>query len=127
MQTAATFPTDEVIDLEHNCYHGFTASQFLQDTTGNHTFAAWLAEYPSQDQAATASVNSDPLFVNAADDDFRLQAGSPARNLAATIGAFSFSHAGAYQTGSEVIGLDDAEAAPASGFGAHPGALLAVF
>lgn len=130
-QGSVPYPTDAEIDLEHNVYFGFTASTFMVDNSGNHAFGpdgtpgTWLNDYPSQDHASPASVNSDPLFVDEDADDFRIEAGSPARNLAATIGSLSFSHAGAYQTGFEQIGLES-EDAPAAGYGGHPALLLAV-
>jgi hypothetical protein len=107
-QDSATVPADTATDFEHNLYHGFGANTFMQDNTGNHTFAAWLAEYPSQDQAAPASINADPLFTNAAADDFTLQGGSPARNLGRHPDTAAVLHAGAYpaDSGNPVIGLD---------------------
>jgi len=46
---------------------------------------------------------ADPLFVNAANDDYHLQAGTPAKNA----GRFGET-IGAYATGTEVIGLTNA-------------------
>jgi hypothetical protein len=94
-----------VCDFEHNLYYGFGASTFMTDAN-NHSFAQWLTEYdPDQDRDSPASVNSDPLFTNAAADDFTLQAGSPARSLASNLGVGT--DAGAYQYGVSItIGLE---------------------
>lgn len=104
-QDGVTIGNDTVCDLEHNNYFGFNSSTFMQDSSGSHTFAAYLSEYPSLDQAATASVNSNPLFTNAGADDFTLQSGSPARGIASDLGIGT--DAGAYQFGVSVtIGLE---------------------
>jgi hypothetical protein len=105
LSSGGTQPGHTVCDFEHNCYYGFNAGTFMADAN-NHTFAAWLAEYsPDQDLDSPASVNSDPLFTNAAADDFTLQAGSPARSLASDLGVGT--DAGAYQYGVAVtIGLE---------------------
>jgi hypothetical protein len=95
------------IDFEHNLYWGF--STFAIAWTSNHTLASWKSSF-GQDNAAPASINVNPLLV-APGTDFRLQAASPARTLGVDL--LDLNHngsttdiipAGAYVTGTEVIG-----------------------
>jgi len=104
---ASTFVKNR-LDLEHNLYWGFTNFAIVYQS--GHSFTTWKSTH-GQDNASPASINQNPLFVNAAGEDFRLQSGSPARSLAvdrldlnnngSTTDTIS---AGAYVTGNEVIG-----------------------
>lgn len=75
----------------------------------NYTLAAWQGI--GQDNASPASITSDPLFVDAGAGNYRLQAGSPARDLGVDIldlqggGTSASIHAGCYVTGTETIGI----------------------
>ncbi len=109
------------ITHEHNNYYDFTASKFwYSEGAASKTFAQWKSDF-GKDDLAPDSITTDPLFVNASTNDFHLQAGSPALTLGVDIldldGDGSTTDtvpAGAYITGSEVIGLDvgDDETAP---------------
>lgn len=74
-----------------------------------YTLATWKST-KSQDSASPEAITSDPLFTNAGAGDYKLQAGSPARDLGVDIldlqggGTSASIHAGCYVTGSEVIG-----------------------
>lgn len=104
-------PADTVIDFEHNL--AFTYTNYYTGSDGNRSFASYKTAYANQDQASPASVDSDPLFVNAAAGNYRLQGGSPAENLsvdiddldqdASTVDTIT---AGCYRTGTEEIGLE---------------------
>lgn len=78
-----TMPQEAILDLEHNIYSTFTT--FYVGTDGNRTFTNYKSAYPSQDQAAPASVTNNPLFVNLSGGDFRLciGAGVPAATCTA--------------------------------------------
>jgi parallel beta-helix repeat protein len=109
----AAMPTDATQDLEHNVYFTFS-SVFYQGTDASRSFDGFVA----------ASVNQDPLFVDAANGDFRLCTGvntpevgcsgaSPAINRGVDLGDLDGDasttdaiNAGVYVTGNEVIGLD---------------------
>ena len=100
----SAMPADSVADSEHNCYHTYT--NFYAGTDGTRTFANFKATFTDQDQAAVASIDADPLFVNRAAGNYRLQAGSPARNIGTDPFSLSTVNAGAYITGSETIGVE---------------------
>lgn len=120
--SGVAFPAEGVLDVEHNAY--FTYTNFKSDSGGNQTFAAYNAANPNQNQASPASINANPLYANAAGLDFRLctSAGVPHASCsgaspALAIGVDSMDldndgstsdniPAGAYVTGSEVIGVD---------------------
>lgn len=69
---------------EHNVY--FSASnQFSRVGNTNRTFATWKI-FTGSDLASPVSIESDPLFVNQATRDFRLQGGSPARMAVPDLG-----------------------------------------
>ena len=103
-------------DSEHNLSYNNT--QFAAMTDGNVTVTTWRSR-TGQDTAAPASSTSNPLFVNEAGNDFRLQAGSPARTLGVDWmdlnGNGSTTEtvpAGAYVTGSEAIGRTSGSTTP---------------
>jgi parallel beta-helix repeat protein len=104
-QESVPIPTATTCSLQHNCVSGFGVNAYAEDSTGDFSFAEWLAAYSSQDQDAIDTVNSSPLFTNAGADDFTLQSGSPARGIASDLGVGT--DAGAYQYGVSVtIGLE---------------------
>lgn len=122
--------SDAVLDVEHNLYQGYT--QFYEGTDGTLTFAGFQAAYPDQDQSVPASLTADPVFVDELNGDFRLCTGagepvvgcsgaSPALALGVDLLDLNGSGnsgdaipAGAFVTGSEVIGPG---ASPAEGGG----------
>lgn len=96
------------VSFEHNCYFG--ATNFFRNDGGNQSFAAFNATHTDQHAASPTAINSDPLFVGGS--DYRLQAGSPARNLGVDLldrdsdgSTTDAVHAGCYLTGSEVVGV----------------------
>jgi hypothetical protein len=98
--------TQTTWDAEHNCYHGYTG--FGNIAMSGYTLPAYQSSF-SQDSSTPTAINSNPLFVNPG-VDFHLQAGSPCLTLGrdllglrGTVGATI--PAGAYITGSEVIGI----------------------
>jgi hypothetical protein len=95
--------------FNRNLYYGFTTFSRMNST--NQTFATWQSTYGED---ANSLSTSDPLFVNAAGDNLKLDTGSPALTLGRTINAIHGSTdqtipAGAYITGNEVIGIDTGE------------------
>lgn len=105
--SAATLSSDR-LDAQHNLYYGYGRFAIVWDQ--NHTLQSWQSGF-AQDSTAPASRSADPLFVNATQQDFRLQASSPARVLG--IDLFDLNGngsttdtvpAGAYVRGNEVIG-----------------------
>lgn len=100
------------ISTEHNLYYLF--AQFATDGSGNLTFAQYKAASVPNDTTAVASVAGvtsaeNPLFVNAAGNDFRLctAAGIPSGSCSGVSPAVALT-AGAYITNSECIGLESA-------------------
>ncbi len=112
--------TTATIDVRQNMYRGMSnAAMFGYDTSGQSmmSFANWQAL--GQDSASPASRIADPLFVNEAGGNFRLQAGSPARSVGVDVLDLNDNGAtndvinlGAYITGNEVIGPGDPADAP---------------
>jgi hypothetical protein len=104
-----SMPAPAVISLEHNVYFGHPV--FYSDYQGNRTFASFKSAFP-HDQAAPASVEGNPMFVNPAAGDFRLGSGSAAVGRGVDIfdldGDGNTSEvitAGAYITNNEIIGV----------------------
>jgi hypothetical protein len=100
-------------DSEHNVYFAF-GSNFAVTTSDTHSLSNWKNSF-GQDAASPASVNSNPLFVDAGNLDFRLSAGSPALargrdflDLDNDGNTNELITAGAYITGNEVIGRTQA-------------------
>jgi hypothetical protein len=101
--------TDNVgtgITFNYNLYWNFRVFANYE-TASDYTLASWRSTF-GQD---ARSLNQDPLYVNVAGRDFRLQAGSPARNAGLDVldlnrnGSTTDSITmGAYVTGSETIG-----------------------
>jgi hypothetical protein len=124
-------PPAAVIDLEHNAYQ--TYSQFYSGPDGGQDFAGYLATFPDHDQAAPASIDADPVFIDAAAENFRLctGAGQPAAScpgaspaIALGIDIFDLNGnsdttdlipAGAYLTGNEILGPSGAPDGGAGG------------
>jgi hypothetical protein len=117
----ASMVGEGVIDLEHNVYYAYR--QFYAGTDATLSFTGFKSRYPSHEQAAPASVDANPLFVNAAGSDFRLctGAGAPAASCTGASPALNRGvdhhdidadgsttdtiHAGAYLRNNEFIGL----------------------
>jgi parallel beta-helix repeat protein len=123
---SGTPPAASACSFQHNDYHS-SAGNFYLGSDGSRTFASFNSQYTDQNEASPVSVNTDPLLVDVNGGDYRLGASSPARNLAVDIGDLDGDsstvdnvHAGAYLTGSEVIGLDDDTPPPSAGYGGHP-------
>lgn len=79
----------------YNLYYG--QDRWTFNSTAYTTLANWRTAISDE---ANSSVQ-DPLYVNAASNDFHLQAGSPALTASSTGGPV-----GAYITGSETIGVE---------------------
>lgn len=101
--------TTDRFNSEHNVVHGNSTN--LQAGGATFSLGSWQATF-NQDVSAPPSVTSDPLFVNAATGDFRLQAGSSALNRGVDMldldddgNTVDLIPAGAYVTGTEIIGL----------------------
>jgi hypothetical protein len=116
-----TQPTDHL--FEHNSYYGIPANcHWNRDGQTCNTWTTWTATW-GQDRVSPQGTNGvDPLFVNSATGDFRLQVSSPARTLGVDIldldgdgSTTDIIPAGAYVTGNEIIGTVSGLAAP-SGF-----------
>jgi hypothetical protein len=110
---ATTMPAATMLSSQHQNY--FTFANFYGGSDGNRTFANYLATYTDQDQTAPASLNSDPIFVNAGTEDFRLCTGvdtpvvgcsgaSPALTIGRNPDTSATIPAGAYITNLECIG-----------------------
>ena len=106
-----TWPAATAFNHQHGVVYTFT--NFYNGTDGNRTLASFNATYTDQNQTTPVTITTDPLFVNTATGDFHLQGGSPALALGVDVldldGDASTSDnipAGAYVTGSEVIGID---------------------
>jgi hypothetical protein len=98
----ASMPATTAIHFNRNCYFTFT-DNFYFGNDGELSYDNYRLTHSTQD---TDSLNSDPLFVNAAGGDFTLQGGSPAINLGRHPDTSAIVNAGAYITGDEVIGVD---------------------
>jgi parallel beta-helix repeat protein len=104
--------TNTNITFEHNNYYNFPASKlWYSEGAASKSFAQWKADF-GKDDLAPDSITTDPLFVDATGNDFKLQAGSPALTLGVDIldldGDGSTTDtipAGAYITGNETIGI----------------------
>jgi len=68
--------------LDYNCYYPNGDDLFRWDNTYYDTFSA----YQTASGQDSHSINSDPLFVDAANGDFRLQSGSPCINAGTDVG-----------------------------------------
>lgn len=96
------------IYFEHNLY--FAYRRFAIAYTTNHSLSSWKDAF-NQDSTNPASRDTNPMFVNATNRDFRLQTNSPARNAGVDIldlnrngSTTDLISLGAYITGGEVIG-----------------------
>jgi hypothetical protein len=101
------------ITFEHNNYYDFTSSKFwYSEGADSKTFAEWKTDF-GKDDLAPDSITTDPLFVSAGSNNFKLQAGSPALTLGVDIldldgdsATDDIIPAGAYITGNETIGIE---------------------
>ena len=123
---------ESVLDLEHNVYHSF--ANFYTGTDGNRNLSGFRNTYRDQEQAAPASVDANPAFVNAGAGDFRLctGAGAPAASCGGTSPVLNIGvdlhdldrdgsisdtiPAGAFINNNEVIGLTTAMPSAPSNF-----------
>lgn len=92
---------------QHNCYQ-MLSGNFYTGSDGTLSYASYNAAYTDQNVEAPASINTDPLLTNPGALDISLQVGSPCRNGAGTIGAFTYPHIGAWQQDDSIVfGVDD--------------------
>lgn len=96
------------LSSQHNLYYQFNIHSNI---SGNYTLATWKSSL-EQDTISPEAISANPLFVDAANGNFRLQSGSPALSLGIDIldlnnngSVVDTIPAGAYITGNEVIGL----------------------
>lgn len=97
------------VHFEGNTY-GYSGVFYSDDASNQVTsYENWRSSYG---QSATSLNGTNPLFVDAAGGDFRLQSGSPARSVARDVldlngngSTTDLIAMGAYITGDEVIGL----------------------
>ena len=105
-------PSQYDVQWDRNLYFNNTRLWYSQSGT-----SLTLAQFQGYGKD-TNGVQANPLFVDAANGNFRLQAGSPARALGRDYlnlsgqGVGAVIPAGAYITGSEVIGSTTTPAAP---------------
>jgi parallel beta-helix repeat protein len=98
--------------FEHSVWHNMTEDVAIFGAGVEYTLATWKSTF-SQDSVSPAAISSDPLFVNAAADDYRLQGSSPALTLGrdllniSGLGVDAVIPAGAYITGTEIIGVQE--------------------
>ena len=94
------------ISLEHNCYY---SSANFRIGTPTYTIAEWRTTF-LQDDAAPDSHQSDPVFVDGPNKDYRLDTGSPCLDAGIDTlnllggGTTEPINQGAYITGDETIG-----------------------
>lgn len=113
-QGIAAVGADADIDTEHNVYYSHTNMANLNGTS--YTLATWKSG-SGQDSVSPVGASSDPLFVDTASHNYKLQGESPYLAQGVDIldldGDASTSDnipAGAYITGSETIGVETASA-----------------
>jgi hypothetical protein len=97
--------------LNRNLYFGFANMAYFGDGV-RMNFSQWQSAGNDLN-----SLNSNPLFVNASQNNFRLQTGSPALTLGRAVAGIggttgSVIPAGAYITGNEVIGINTGGVSP---------------
>lgn len=105
---AATLTPDR-IDFEHNVYHRARAMAQVGET--RYTLSSWQSTF-LQDASAAAATDRDPMFVDPGKMDFRLRPRSPALTLGVDMLDLNGDGrvtdaipAGAYVTGTEVVGI----------------------
>lgn len=108
MPAAATF------NGEHNVYDGIGNNFYAGPDGTRATLANFKSAYSDQEQSTAngpASISQDPLFQDPANEDFRLQPASPARNQGVDIGDLDADglttdlvHAGPHLTNAEQLG-----------------------
>lgn len=93
---------------QHNSYYQLGTHAYI---SGRYTLSAWKDSL-RQDIVAPEAISANPLFVDAAGGNFRLQVGSSALSLGVDVldlnnngSVVDTIPAGAYITGNEVIGL----------------------
>lgn len=107
--SGADLVTSKIL-YEHNLYDNFSTFASWQGI-GTISLATWIATY-AEDDTTPVGIDSDPLFVNPAADDYHLQSSGQAaltqgRAIYGVGGADGTTiPAGAYITGAECIGRD---------------------
>jgi hypothetical protein len=110
-QANASALSDATLSSQHNIYHSMTTTAQLGMTDPTSlSFASWQGL--GQDQVSPRSQQTDPLLVNPSGGNLTLQAGSPARTIGVDRLDLNMNGstsdtipAGAYITGTELIGL----------------------
>ena len=72
----ATMPPDSVVDFEHNVYNGL--ANHYTGPEGDRSLSSFRSAYPTHEQAAPASVSTNPMLVNPGAGDFRMCTGAGA-------------------------------------------------
>jgi len=96
-----------VVDFEHNCYYLGDDQFYIGSTT--YSLATWKSTY-TQDSASPAAHSSNPTFVDFANDNYKLDTGSPCLDAGIDTlnllggGTTEPINQGAYITGDETIG-----------------------
>lgn len=108
IEAPASNVTEATFDSEHNLWFG--SSSFAQVGGSDMSISTWRSNF-NQDNAAPATSNQNPQFMNLGGFDYRLQSGSPARgggidllDLNRNGNTTEQIPVGAYITGSETIG-----------------------
>jgi hypothetical protein len=106
MEAAADGLVESRIDIEHNVYNSQTMSQV---GTNNHSLNSWRSTF-NMDNATPVGISTVTLFLDLL-SDLKLLPGSPARTVGVDVldldrdgSTTDIIPAGAYITGSEVIG-----------------------
>lgn len=87
-------PAGSTITVNYNLYYSSTGGGIGLWNGSGGNFTQWKTAYGGD----ANSVNSNPLFVNAASGNFQLQSGSPGATAGLTIGAVTEDYAGTSRT-----------------------------